>query len=285
MADKIKLRAGSKAKIPTLAEREMWYCKDENAIYVGTEDGNKKVGGDGVTEQDKQDIIDGVLDGIQGGSYEQGVEDGKKAEYDRFWDLYQDYGNRTRYERAFAGVGWTDETFKPKYKITVGTSAYMMFANSQITEITRDVVDFSKTATFNYTFYYDNAFKRIEIDCSSAEKLSDSFYGGTITDIVLFNVTEKLIFERTFNGNGNKFSSLVNLSISGVIGTDGLDVKYCTNLSEASGLSIINALSTTTSGLTVTLPTAWKTTYIANHGQTAFDNLMATKSNWTIDFK
>lgn len=47
MADKIKLRAGSKAKIPTLAEREMWYCKDENAFYIGTKDGNKKVSGGG----------------------------------------------------------------------------------------------------------------------------------------------------------------------------------------------------------------------------------------------
>ena len=45
MADKIKLRAGSKAKIPILSEREIGYCTDENALYIGTPEGNKKVGG------------------------------------------------------------------------------------------------------------------------------------------------------------------------------------------------------------------------------------------------
>ena len=43
---------------------------------------------------------------------------GKQDEYDRFWDLYQDYGNRRSYRHAFAGYGWTVDTFKPKYKMT-----------------------------------------------------------------------------------------------------------------------------------------------------------------------
>ena len=44
MADKILLRAGKKANMPTLADREPAYVTDENAIYVGTPSGNKKVG-------------------------------------------------------------------------------------------------------------------------------------------------------------------------------------------------------------------------------------------------
>lgn len=46
MADTIQLRAGNKAKIPKLADREVGYVKDENAFYVGTPDGNKKVYGE-----------------------------------------------------------------------------------------------------------------------------------------------------------------------------------------------------------------------------------------------
>ncbi len=43
MADTIKLRAGEKEGMPMLAEREVAYCTDENAFYIGTSEGNKKV--------------------------------------------------------------------------------------------------------------------------------------------------------------------------------------------------------------------------------------------------
>ena len=44
-------------------------------------------------------------------------EAGVKSEYDRFWDVYQENGNMTYYAYAFAGVGWTQSVFKPKYNI------------------------------------------------------------------------------------------------------------------------------------------------------------------------
>ena len=43
MADTIKIRAGNKANMPTLADREIAYVRDEEALYVGTPGGNKKV--------------------------------------------------------------------------------------------------------------------------------------------------------------------------------------------------------------------------------------------------
>ncbi len=43
MADNIYLRAGAKAGMPTLASREIAYVTDEEALYVGTASGNKKV--------------------------------------------------------------------------------------------------------------------------------------------------------------------------------------------------------------------------------------------------
>lgn len=260
MADKIKLRAGKKEGMPQLDQREVAYCTDENAIYVGTEDGNKKVGGDGVTEQDKQDIIDGVLDGIQGGSYEQGVEDGKKSERDRFWDIYQDYGNRRDYRNAFFGAEWVDEIYDPQYAI---------------------VCDGAKTNSdmFGFSSITDTL---VPIDLSKNTSVSAQIFRGTSN---LKTIRELRLHEGlTYSSWFNQATALENIVIVGTIGAD-FDIHWSTKLSEASGLSIINALSTTTSGLTVTLPSAWKTTYIANHGQTVFDNLMATKSNWTIDFK
>ena len=58
-----------------------------------------------------------------------GVADGRQAEYDEFWDAFQQNGNRTDYHFGFAGKGWRDETFKPKYDIVVrgGDSMFAWF--------------------------------------------------------------------------------------------------------------------------------------------------------------
>lgn len=55
---------------------------------------------------------------------------GKQAEYDRFWDDYQENGNRTSYLYAFAGRAWTNETFKPKHPIKVGNATCMFYFSS-----------------------------------------------------------------------------------------------------------------------------------------------------------
>ena len=67
---------------------------------------------------------------------------GKKAEYDRFWDAFQDYGNRTVYTNAFCYGGWNDEIYNPKYTIRP-TSCNTMFANN--TKITDTKVDIDLT--------------------------------------------------------------------------------------------------------------------------------------------
>lgn len=44
MADLIKIKGGSGA-VPTLQDRELAYSKSEKALYIGTENGNVKIGG------------------------------------------------------------------------------------------------------------------------------------------------------------------------------------------------------------------------------------------------
>lgn len=44
MADTIKLKAGNKAGMPDLADREPAYVRDEQALYIGTTAGNVKIG-------------------------------------------------------------------------------------------------------------------------------------------------------------------------------------------------------------------------------------------------
>lgn len=80
MPDSIKLLAGNKNNMPTLPDRMPAYVRDEKAIYVGTPEGNVKVGGDlkadevtfadGETFQQKYDT--GKLTGPKGDTGEQG---------------------------------------------------------------------------------------------------------------------------------------------------------------------------------------------------------------------
>jgi hypothetical protein len=45
MADTIKIKAGNKENMPQLADREIAYVRDEEALYIGSLGENKKVGG------------------------------------------------------------------------------------------------------------------------------------------------------------------------------------------------------------------------------------------------
>lgn len=63
---------------------------------------------------------------------------GKKAEYNAFWDAYQQSGQRWNYSYAFASELWDDTTFNPKYSIGTGWDLnlnYTFMNNKNITTI------------------------------------------------------------------------------------------------------------------------------------------------------
>lgn len=51
MADSIRLRAGLKAGMPRLADREPAFVRDEAALYIGTPEGNRMVAQAGLAER------------------------------------------------------------------------------------------------------------------------------------------------------------------------------------------------------------------------------------------
>ena len=226
--------------------------------------------------------------------YEAGVEQGKQAEWSAFWDEYQQKGKRTHYAHAFAGHGWTKNNFKPKYDIRP-TNARLMFnystvLNFDMVELSEQlgiVFDFSNCTSF-YQCFTGDFFKRLGvIDTTSAKSLDNAFSdfrGDTI---------DKLIIKEdgtTSYSNGFYLAyNLINLTLEGVIGTSGFTFKDCTKLNKASIESIVNALSTTTTGLTVTFSKtavnkAFATTTGGSNGSTSAEwlALVATRSNWTI---
>ena len=177
---------------------------------------------------------------------------GKTAEHDRFWDAYQQKGNRRSYTNGFSGEGWDDDTYNPKYDIIVDSSNY---ANNM----------------FNYSSVTNT---KVPIRGSNGVRFSYAFATRYITDIPLLSVDETV----SFNSSFENATALENLTISGVI-ANVLNLQWATKLSKASIESVVNALSPNTSGLTVTFS---KTAKEAVFTPETWAALIAGKENWTI---
>lgn len=232
-----------------------------------------------------------------GGGYEQGVADGieqgKQEKSRSLMAAIQQGGERTAYNDMFSAPYWTDENFAPIYDIRTSNGA-KMFNECGITDLRgileRQGVELDTSGTGNFSEFMKGSTITHSpvIDASAAAQLSQAFYNCQS----LISI-EKLIISSTgdvsFSHAFYACYALVQLVIEGVIGKNGLDLRYSQKLSKASITSIINALSTTTTGLTVTLSkTAVDNAFATSEGLADGSNseewlaLIATRQNWTI---
>jgi hypothetical protein len=220
-------------------------------------------------------------------------EAGKKAEYDKFWDAYQHSGNRTSYANGFTGTGFDFANFYPKYDIKPTGSAIQLFYaweyvdrhGGNLAQRLKDcgvVLDTSQATNLSSCFAYGRFTELPAIDCSGLSTSSQSAQ-------VFAHCYERLRkIEKIISKEGITFNNwFINTNVEevifeGVIGGSGLDMKYCKRLNKASITSIINALSSTTTGLTVVLS---KTAVNNAFTTEEWDALKATKSNWNIDLQ
>lgn len=221
-----------------------------------------------------------------------GIEIGKQAEYDAFWDAYQENGTRTYYALAFSGKAWVDSIFKPKHNIVVTGYADYLFSQTGITDIKGlleaqgRVLDTSGATTLNMSFYSSSITHLPTIDCSGVNRSTGMQYliNGNAN---LVSVEKVIMPDPTLISNYNSFLSgcpkLETVVIEGVIGKGGIAVDASTKLSHDSIVSIINALSTTTSGLAITLSkTAVNNAFTGGVDGSEWQALIATKPKWTI---
>lgn len=215
---------------------------------------------------------------------EEGEENGRQAEYDRFWDNYQDYGNRTNYGYGFCAIGWNNETFKPKYTIYGGN--YCFYTMNQTTPFDgSNAVDFkdipldcSNLKTATYMFANCNC-KNITVDLSNCTSLLYTFLlsGGGFLDGINLKVSENLT---TVTNAFNNTWTLKKLRFTedSVIACNGFNFSWSSNLTQASILSILNALKdySGTSGYSITLGT----TNLAK--LTDAEKAIATQKGWTL---
>lgn len=218
-------------------------------------------------------------------SQEDVFQAGQKTEYDRFWDLYQDYGNRTSYQFGFAS-GWKADLIWPKYDMHID-SAYMMFMYSpegidlaQRAEECGIVIDFSRCTNFQYAFTYCGLRRLGVIDTRSCAAFNHfaigSGYLTTIDEIILKeDGSQKIEVPDAFFP-----PALQHIVITGKIGSTVSCISG--NLTKASIISVVNALLETASGKTLTL-----SRYAVNLAFGSVDSdewaaLVASRSNWTI---
>jgi hypothetical protein len=204
-------------------------------------------------------------------------EEGRKAEWNKFWDIYQDYGRRTvynLYNGPFSGIGWTDENFNPKYPLVVTDAAYM-FRQTGITDLTKEgvVLDFSQCSKFGHTFAYSHINKMPFIDLSLATETTNTFNSIDAESL-------HLRFSETTSIANNMFTSvtgLVNLRIEGTI-AKSISFAQSNLLTTDAVQSVINALKDLT-GATAQTFTVHKT---VGGNMTAAQKAEITAKNWTL---
>lgn len=235
--------------------------------------------------REKTASTDNIKSGELADKVNEVYERGKQDEYDRFWDVFQENGNRTYYYNAF--YGWDDENTRPKYDIRP-TNAYAMFNTSKVFDLVAIaeqcgiVFDFSNNTNFSNTFGHSSNLTRIgEVDTRSASTLLQTFYNSQKVKSI-----EKVILKddgsQTFTTPFRWNYALEEIRFEGAIGAT-ISFADATKLSKASIQSIIFCLLDTASGMTLTLSkTAVNNAFTGGSTGTEWLNLVATKPNWTI---
>lgn len=244
-------------KMTAIADAIRGYTgRNDKLSLDGMATGVSEVFGTGNQEGYNRGYDEGLTEGRTQG-YGLGFEEGKIAERDAFWDVFQNKGSAKSYYYAFSYNRFNAETFKPKYDIVCnnsGTAAQNMFYNSTTIRNIPVAIDVRNTSHIGATFY-------------SATNLK--------------SVKKIIIGSGVISGGNTTFYNcyaLESITFEGEIAV-GINFQWCTLLNKASIESIINALSATTSGLTVTFSkTAVNNAFTAEE----WEALEATKTNWTI---
>ena len=179
-------------------------------------------------------------------------EAGKKSEYDTFWDVYQENGNKISYRLAFFGSGWNDTTFHPKYPMKMYKGQQQMQA----------------------FYYFRGTHIDVDIDfraVGNAQVFQSASLLKTISKLI---VTDEVTYTNWFAG----CPALEDITIEGTIGND-ISFPDSALLTKASIESIIGALSGTVTGKTLTVNAAAKQVAFTD---SEWAELIGTKPNWTF---
>ena len=249
-----------------------------NAIHQNADDSRTPIKG-----SDFPQAIKAACNHQASNGYENGLKVGKDDAYNEFWDEYQNKGNREHYSYAFGGKGWTDKTFKPKYDIILGsTVGTCLFAYSKITDLVDIlerqgvVLDTSQSTDLGSIFNTcSNLINAPLVDASNAKHCGSIFFNCTKLESAKLKLKDD--GSQTFSSAFSYCNNLYDFEIVG--GLIGQDINFKNSpLSQASLLSVINALASDVTGKTLTISN--KISHLLSY--TTVKNAIAKKPNWTI---
>lgn len=176
-----------------------------------------------------------------------------------FWDVYQDYGNRRKYDFAFSGSYWTNENFSKIKHDLIPTGCKGLFFNSNITgdmtELLKNmniIIDFSKSVDIVSIFYNTRITRSATINATSAKRIETigmyAEFLETIDEFIFGKKEDNQLYINVFI----YMKRLKNIKISGDV-IDDLNFAMSPNLTTESVDSIINALVDYTGQQTKTL--------------------------------
>lgn len=238
---------------------------------------------DPINPQSFEDKIDAVYDAAA-----------QKA-YNDFWDTFQQNGDRTTYEYAFAYV-WTNEMFKPKYNINVKIGTHgNMFSYSKITGSLKTILEelgitlsfYQKTggsSGISYLFVGAQFTELPVLDFSQA--VGNIALQATFHSCRYLETIEKIILPTDCTGYGDRTfyfcKALKNIDFGGTI-------KYTLSfgdspLSADSMKNIFDHLDTAENGetRTITVKTGTKAAYDEKYGDWDAKAAEFTAASWTI---
>lgn len=211
--------------------------------------------------------------------YDAGIKQGI-VEY---WKNAQRLGLRQSYAYAFAYLD--DDSFLPQYDISPIFESDYMFQGADISAehfkkvFAKIKLDLSKLSHCTYIFANLGQITELpfDIDVTYRTSITGLFSNSrNLVTIKKLKVTNTVPFNNCFD----YCTALENITIEGTIGMDGLNLQWSTKLSKASMISIINALSTSSSGKSITISKIAKET---NFEVGEWADFIATKPNWTIN--
>ena len=187
-----------------------------------------------------------------------------------------DTSKGTNFNSMFYGC--TALTTIPDLDTSKGTAVSYMFNNcSNLTTIPD--LDTSHSTGFSYMFNNCSNLTTIPLsNTSNGTNFSYMFQSCTALttiggDIVLTNAA-------TVTSMFKNCTALVDITFNGTISITGLDLHWSTALSKDSFISAINALSSSKTGLSITFSNTAKEAAFTDD---EWAELIATKSNWTIN--
>lgn len=219
-------------------------------------------------------------------------DSGKKNEYDTFWNNFLRNGlNYIPY--MFAGPGWNTKNFKPNKDIKPVGTCQAVFRQSNLVDLKTILkncnvtLDTSECTNFTYFFAYGRIAHLPKISLIKSGNKTDYIFAqnapsGTTDRSYLISIEELEVSENTVfvSTSFNYCSTLTDLTMTGTLATNGLNLQWATSLSHDSLISILNCLkdysSLTNSGYYITIGAE----NIAK--LTEEEKLIATNKGWDI---